>query len=90
MKLASALLSLVSLATLTGVSTCSHSALAMPVAALAQTPVERIGYICDTRDAAGGGHTTAITERPPIPAPTTHPTAIMASGGIGRGDDSGK
>ena len=46
MKLASALMGL---ATLTGVAACSHLALAMPVAVLVQTPVERIGYICDVR-----------------------------------------
>jgi hypothetical protein len=46
MKLASALLGF---ATLAGVAACANSALAMPVAVLTQTSVERIGYICDTR-----------------------------------------
>ena len=42
MKLRSALLGF---AILIGVATCSFSALTMPVAILAQTSVERIGYI---------------------------------------------
>jgi hypothetical protein len=45
MKLRSALLGF---AILIGVATCSISALAMPFAILAQTSVEKIGYICDT------------------------------------------